>query len=185
MSGNGIVRPPGLLNRLLGRSDIHMRGSPYMERWQFVDRPSFGARVHHILRSDWDRALHDHPWDFTSVILTGGYYEHRPINLKLCTDDEVQALLDAGSTIHGCTGSKLMSVRTWHGPGSILRRRAEDLHRIELKKELVATSSGMTPVDIPAWTFVMRGRERRDWGFKLDDGWVSAKLFHSTHKEDT
>lgn len=35
-------------------------------------------RLHHILSSDDDDAFHDHPYDFTSLILWGGYTEHRP-----------------------------------------------------------------------------------------------------------
>jgi len=33
--------------------------------------------LHHILRSDKDRHLHDHPWDYSSIILKGGYFETR------------------------------------------------------------------------------------------------------------
>jgi hypothetical protein len=32
--------------------------------------------LHQILRSDDDRALHDHPWFNASLILSGGYVEH-------------------------------------------------------------------------------------------------------------
>ena len=34
-------------------------------------------RIHHILRPDSDRHLHDHPWDFRTVILQGWYVEQR------------------------------------------------------------------------------------------------------------
>lgn len=46
----------------------------YMHRW--ILRTPWGTlRLHHILRSDDDRHLHDHPFDFTSFLLTGGYLE--------------------------------------------------------------------------------------------------------------
>lgn len=32
-------------------------------------------RIHHILRKDDDRAMHDHPWDARTVILKGWYKE--------------------------------------------------------------------------------------------------------------
>lgn len=35
------------------------------------------VRVHHILRKDMDRAMHDHPWDARTVILYGYYKEIR------------------------------------------------------------------------------------------------------------
>ena len=37
-------------------------------------------RLHHIVRPDQDRHLHDHPWNARTVILAGGYTEVRPIN---------------------------------------------------------------------------------------------------------
>lgn len=36
------------------------------------------ALVHHILRSDRDRAMHDHPWENASLVLRGGYWEVAP-----------------------------------------------------------------------------------------------------------
>lgn len=35
------------------------------------------VRVHHILRADEDRAMHDHPWDARTMILRGWYWERR------------------------------------------------------------------------------------------------------------
>lgn len=49
----------------------------YMRRWTFYT-PIGMVRVHHIMRSDNDRHFHDHPFDFVSLILRGGYLEHRP-----------------------------------------------------------------------------------------------------------
>jgi hypothetical protein len=49
----------------------------YMRRWIF-QTPWGTIHLHHILRSDGDRAFHDHPWNFTSILLSGGYTELRP-----------------------------------------------------------------------------------------------------------
>jgi hypothetical protein len=46
----------------------------YMHRWIFK-HPWGTVRLHHILRSDDDRHLHDHPFNFVSLLLTGGYTE--------------------------------------------------------------------------------------------------------------
>lgn len=52
-------------------------GRPYMHRYYLRHDPKNGdVRFHHILESDDARALHDHPWDFASLILTGAYLEH-------------------------------------------------------------------------------------------------------------
>jgi hypothetical protein len=50
---------------------------PYLLRWYLIPRnPVFNIYLHEILRSDDDRALHDHPWVNFSLILSGSYVEH-------------------------------------------------------------------------------------------------------------
>lgn len=93
------------LNRLLGRSDVYFGAALYMRRWRIGPRRWFGLRLHHIVRSDRDSELHDHPFSFVSIILRGGYLEHR------------------------ADGSA-----TWYGPGSIIYRSAETPHRLELSR---------------------------------------------------
>jgi hypothetical protein len=125
------------IHRLLGRSDIHIGPTIYMRRWRFLSfRRLPGVRLHNIMRSDADRELHDHPFTFLSIILAGGYFEHR-----------------ADGT------------RTWYGPGSFVYRTAETLHRLELRDERAA------------WTLVLRGPIRRQWGFMCPTGWVHWKDF--------
>lgn len=54
-------------------------GANYLRRWWVVPRnPYCDIYLHHILKSDDDRALHDHPWDNQSVLLHGDYLEHTP-----------------------------------------------------------------------------------------------------------
>ena len=49
---------------------------PYMLRWYVIPRnPLINVYVHKFVRSDDDRALHDHPWWFVSLILRGQYDE--------------------------------------------------------------------------------------------------------------
>ena len=120
---------------LFGRSDIWFHDSLYMKRWKLISLRLFGIRVHHILRSDADRELHDHPFDFISVILSGSYTEYL-----------------ADGTV------------TTYKAGSILFRRAETLHRLELSA--------------PVWTFVIRGRIRREWGFMTYSGWIHWTTFN-------
>lgn len=150
------------LQRLLGRDDIRLTtGELYMRRWLFPPRhlPSFfkklpGLRVHNIVKSDSDRALHCHPFDFITIILKGGYYEH---------------LADGTST--------------WHGAPAILFRQAETLHRLELDSYDRYADGGWKPVEKAAWTFVIRGPIRRAWGFLQGGQWVHWKLFTDTGSE--
>lgn len=52
---------------------------PYMLRWWLLPRnPLLNIYAHKFLRSDDDRALHDHPWSSMSVLLHGLYVEHEP-----------------------------------------------------------------------------------------------------------
>lgn len=50
---------------------------PYLLRWHVIPRNRFfNVYLHQFLRSDDDRALHDHPWFWLSVLLRGSYIEH-------------------------------------------------------------------------------------------------------------
>lgn len=58
----------------------------YVGRWwlfnqydDFVARRKWlpSIRLHHIMRADHDRHLHDHPWNARTVILAGFYIEER------------------------------------------------------------------------------------------------------------
>jgi len=111
----------------------------YMERWILDLGPLGTIRLHHILRSDEARALHDHPWDFWSFLLTGGYIE---------------------VTRHPLGHPGWIAER-YRPRFSIVRRRAEDLHRLVL--------------DEPVWTLVWSGPRRREWGFMLPTGWIHWK----------
>ena len=82
--------------------------NPYMHRWWLIPRNRFfNIYLHHFMRSDDDRALHDHPWWNLSVLLTGRYCEHT---------------IDAGG----------INIRTFRNAGDFKFRGAGAAHRIEL-----------------------------------------------------
>lgn len=57
----------------------------YLTRWVLRgERHTAGSKIflHCFHRSDYDRALHDHPWRFTSFIIWPGYYEHFENGIK-------------------------------------------------------------------------------------------------------
>lgn len=133
--------PGWIIRRAMRTPYIHLPG--YMERFWFVRigrrgggqngaYPLIGARVHHILRSDEGRNFHDHPWPYLTVILRGGYWEITPDFF----DGEMRG-----------------EVRRWHGPGSMLLRRARSWHRLEL------------PAGQTAWTLFCTGPKVQPWGF--------------------
>ncbi len=139
-------------------SHIGPNGS-YMRRW--ILRTPFGMlRLHHILRSDTDRHLHDHPFDFVSFLLTGGYHEAVPC--PHCDRFD--------GTNDGCYRCK-EGLKTQYWPRfSVVRKRAEDLHRLTLDK--------------PIWTLVFSGLKRREWGFQTENGWVPASNYQEMWSEN-
>ncbi len=82
-----------LVTRAMRTPDTHITSADgtdtYMKRyWLFNPYDSasrtrrvhwcpISIRVHHILRADQDRHLHDHPWNFRTIILMGSYIEER------------------------------------------------------------------------------------------------------------
>lgn len=66
-------------------------GSLYMERYWLEGSPRSSAasvRFHHILQSDGDRDLHDHPWAFDSLILEGTYEELERDSSRIFTEGD-------------------------------------------------------------------------------------------------
>ncbi len=118
-----------------------------------------GIFLHVIHRNDDDRDPHDHPWDFTSVILKGGY-----------DDEQWQWVETSGVTIGPFRGPP-GGYKQWLGNervsfGTVVKRPAEHLHRVQ----------GIEP-GRPAWTLVFTGPRRREWGFVTDFGWESFRSY--------
>lgn len=55
---------------------VHGAEGPYLYRWWIIPRNRFfNVYLHLFLRSDEDRALHDHPFAWCSILLDGQYTE--------------------------------------------------------------------------------------------------------------
>lgn len=50
---------------------------PYLRRW-CLTVGLFSIRVHHFYKSDDERAFHDHPWWFVTLVLKDGYTDISP-----------------------------------------------------------------------------------------------------------
>lgn len=104
---------------------------PYLVRYYLFlkERKRFPINIflHNILVSDDDRALHDHPWGFCSIILRGGYWEHTPKG------------------------------RFWRKPGSIRFAGAKSLHRIELEPNTDVWTIFITSKRVRDWGFIDNG----------------------------
>lgn len=160
----------------------------YLTRWYLLRFKSFAVFLHYFHRSDEDRALHDHPWNFITIPLWRGYYEHtKPI--VFCRE-----CYGEGSVWHsercqwdwcrGCGGSgaRLEARRQRIYPLMVCYRPATWRHRVELVKEGFTTkpseSTGKRqPIEKPALTLVIRFREWRDWGFWTKGGFINWRVF--------
>lgn len=55
--------------------DLREPSKTYLTRWRVLQTPWFAIYLHRINMPDKDRHLHNHPWNFWSLILRGGYIE--------------------------------------------------------------------------------------------------------------
>lgn len=110
---------------------------PYLSRWTLFKNDKIKIYFHKFHRSDADD-LHDHPWNFISIILWRGYNE---VTFK--KDDRGNFL------------NERLTKRIY--PLSILFRKADHTHRVELINRK------------PAYTLVFTGKYVRNWGFIVND----------------
>jgi hypothetical protein len=108
------------------------------------------------VKSD-DPIFHDHPWSYLTIILKGGYWEHTPVFDK--------------------DGKKIAAFSQWRGPGSIIKRGANDFHWLELDESVG-----------PATTLFFMGSQQRDWGFLIDKSktktqWIQWEHYLNNYKD--
>jgi hypothetical protein len=61
---------------MLRKPDVEI-GGDYLHRWWVIPRNRFfNVYLHKFMRSDDDRAIHDHPWYSVSILLKGEMIEH-------------------------------------------------------------------------------------------------------------
>jgi hypothetical protein len=131
-------------------------GAHYMYRWNLFECKWFSIKLHKIMLSDYD-CLHDHPWPFISIILKGGYVEHRQIKKmrEIVTDPNTGK---KWSNIY----DDVVTKRIYH-PGNILYRPANSIHKLEIYQS--------------AWTLVFTFKKTREWGFWTPKGWVHWRKY--------
>lgn len=109
---------------IMAREPDFIIGDDYMRRWWVIPRnKSCNVYLHEILHSDDDRAMHDHPWANTSLLIAGSYIEHTP----------------EGTFIRRA--------------GDVVQRAAESLHRLEVIPGERAISLFMTGPIVREWGF--------------------------------
>jgi len=115
-----------------GRGDAN---DPYLSRFTLLKSKKLKIYFHKFHRSDADD-LHDHPWNFVSIILWRGYNE--------CT-------LNGG---RNGLGKRTTNKKRCY-PGMILYRPATWVHRVELIKEKPAYTLVFTGDYVRYWGFIV------------------------------
>lgn len=106
--------------------------------------------LHWFARGDDDEALHDHPWDFSTEILAGGYTEHLPTGGWLANAWLGKRLIAIDP--HTLPGPDWQARTVRRNAGERVVKQATDLHCVGA-------------VDPGTWTLVRTGPRVRDWGF--------------------
>ena len=137
---------------------------PYLRRWWLIPRnPLLNIYLHQFLRSDDDRALHDHPWPSLSLMLRGRLMEHtfaEPIYRRRL---RFIRATNVGEAPKIKTHVDLITA------GSIRFRGAGFSHRLEL------------PAGEQCWTLFITGPTLRAWGFWCEGvRWVHWRTFTDT-----
>jgi hypothetical protein len=91
-------------------------GELHFRRYRLLATPWFNVYIHEIRQSDMDAHMHDHPFSFKSLILSGSYFEQT-------------ALYPNFIVLH---------YRSF-ASGDIIKHHACDVHKLTLKSPMVWT----------------------------------------------
>lgn len=110
-------------------------GVLHFQRWRIVYTPWFAVYIHRIFKSDSDLFMHDHPWDYFSMVLFGSYNEITPDTMRPGQGKNVILL-----------------------PGFCSRRKAEAFHKIGSLNTKSVTTLFVTGRRRRDWGFMVGDR---------------------------
>lgn len=109
---------------IMRREQDFVIGNRQLLRWWVIPRnEQVNVYLHAVLKSDEDRAMHDHPWSNVSYLIAGSYIEHTPEG------------------------------RFVRRAGDVVERPAHALHRLEVIPGERAISLFMTGPRVREWGF--------------------------------
>lgn len=115
------------------------RGSEY---------PWFGVRVHVFCSSDDDRAFHDHPWPFLSIMLAGSYTEVQPVDCHWRAQGKYHC--------EQIGQQMVTTLRTQRIAGDVAYRHAETWHMVRIEPGKRAYTLFITFPQVQQWGFLVR-----------------------------
>lgn len=150
----------------------------YLYRWYVFRTPWVALFIHKFVRSDEDRALHDHPWPFLVIPIWRGYIEHSEVRIrhvKLCPKINPEGTEENKEEWDWWEHWwETKAIRRWVYPIIGTRfRRSTYRHRVEL----FLNEDGD---DLPAWSLFFRFKECRVWGFWPKEGFIAWDKWWST-----
>lgn len=124
--------------------------------WKTRNGTRWSIAFHHFHRGDEDPHAHDHPFDFWSLILWGGYEEH----------------IRTGGFWSNRVFQFPMAGQDWVDQWTVIIRRplswayrwAEVQHRVTLRSKT-------------CWTLCIKRQNCREWGFWRDDEFVPWRKY--------
>ncbi|QXI02969.1 hypothetical protein HV782_013645 [Pseudomonas monsensis] len=182
-----VLARPAIADRLIARAALtpyqHIMSADgtemYMGRWWLFNpysrethKPAlwwcpWSLRIHHIMRPDEDRDLHDHPWNARTIILRGWYTEQR----LLQSDDPVlhQLLMKASELRQSFDAAFQATEHLDRRPGDTARLNHGEYHRIDQ-----VSPGGVI-------TLFITGKWRGDWGFLVNGVKVPWRTYTGTN----
>ena len=137
----------------------------YLVRYIVFKSKRMCIYVHRFLRSDADDP-HDHPWNFFTYVISGGYKE-----IFYNRNRAVRSVFDAGVKKIPFFLSYWTDHENIRLPGSIAYRRATDIHKVVVDKQLELEFTGqISPedkkiIEQAPYTICIMGKRQREWGF--------------------
>lgn len=163
----GLSRKAKLLHRILNavfrHRDIVIDGELYLRRW-FLTPRFLPVRLflHCILREDEDRFLHDHPWNFHTLVLAGGYDEVYYPKLHARTHAYWRTV-ERASWEEPRDAAGFFRAHRRLKPGALVQNDARHAHAVKPYNGTVWTLVAAQQARLPE-----PGRE--SWGFYTDKG---------------
>lgn len=123
-------------------------GALYLRRWRVIETPWFRIFVHKILTQDKDPDPHDHPWNFFSLVLWGGYVERVWLfpHIIQVREDNITSVIRSRKPFRG--------------------------HRMPMDM-----AHKILSVRPNTYTLVVAGPRVQEWGFYTGAGWVYFKEY--------
>lgn len=132
------------------KRNINGKDESYLIRYTIITTPWFSIKLHKALLSD-PEDCHDHPWDYWSFIIKGGYQEQTM---------HIRCRMMPG----GIVRKQVVYVNRTYRPGCLLKRKAHGMHRLIIPEGKYSLS------------LILTFKKYRRWGFMKENHWTDGEL---------